>query len=178
MDVNLLFGSGFKQAGSPLMEMKLIFSLIETGALPASFLGITNLSFLFYPPRCKSKVIGTEVFIDSAASNVWPLEYREAKSERLTAILREKGRKAVEMEILFDYFSGLMQGGSRFPKAIEAAEKNGAITDHREQYDKCRIDPVYREQFLNTLHAYLSGRISPVPSAETQPEHATQQQLF
>ena len=57
MDVNLLFGSGFKQAGSPLMEMKLIFSLIETGALPASFLGITNLSFLFYsPPRCKSKV--------------------------------------------------------------------------------------------------------------------------
>lgn len=39
------------------MEMKLIFSLIETGALPASFLGITNLSFLFYsPPRCKSKV--------------------------------------------------------------------------------------------------------------------------
>ena len=40
------------------MEMKLIFSLIETGALPASFLGITNLSFLFYsPPRCKSKVI-------------------------------------------------------------------------------------------------------------------------
>jgi len=39
--------------------------------------------------------------------------------------LREKGRKAVEMEILFDYFSGLMQGGSRFPKAIEAAEKNG-----------------------------------------------------
>ena len=50
MDVNLLFGPGFKQAGSPLMEMKLIFSLIETGALPASFLGITNLSFLFYPP--------------------------------------------------------------------------------------------------------------------------------
>ena len=110
-------------------------------------------------------IIGTEVFIDSAASNVWPLEYREAKSERLTAILREKGRKAVEMEILFDYFSGMMQGGSRFPKAIEAAEKDGAITDHREQYDKCRIDPVYREQFLNTLHAYLSGRISPVPSA-------------
>ena len=103
-------------------------------------------------------IIGTEVFIDSATSNVWPLEYREAKSERLTAILREKGR--------------------RFPKAIEAAEKDGAITDHREQYDKCRIDPVYREQFLNTLHAYLSGRISPVPSAETQPEHATQQQLF
>ena len=68
-------------------------------------------------------IIGTEVFIDSAASNVWPLEYREAKSERLTAILREKGRKAVEMEILFDYFSGMMQGGSRFPKAIEAAEK-------------------------------------------------------
>lgn len=123
-------------------------------------------------------IIGTEVFIDSAASNVWPLEYREAKSERLTAILREKGRKAVEMEILFDYFSGMMQGGSRFPKAIEAAEKDGAITDHREQYDKCRIDPVYREQFLNTLHAYLSGRISPVPSAETQLEHATQQQLF
>ena len=106
------------------------------------------------------------------------MEYREAKSERLTAILREKGRKAVEMEILFDYFSGMMQGGSRFPKAIEAAEKDGAITDHREQYDKCRIDPVYREQFLNTLHAYLSGRISPVPSAETQLEHATQQQLF
>ena len=123
-------------------------------------------------------LIGTEVCIDSAASNVWPLEYREAKSERLTAILREKGRKAVEMEILFDYFSGMMQGGSRFPKAIEAAEKDGAITDHREQYDKCRIDPVYREQFLNTLHAYLSGRISPVPSAETQLEHATQQQLF
>ena len=92
--------------------------------------------------------------------------------------MREKGRKAVEMEILFDYFSGMMQGGSRFPKAIEAAEKDGAITDHRKQYDKCRIDPVYREQFLNTLHAYLSGRISPVPSAETQPEHATQQQLF
>ena len=126
----------------------------------------------------RNSIIGTEVFIDSATSNVWPLEYREAKSERLTAILREKGRKAVEMEILFDYFSGMMQGGSRFPKAIEAAEKDGAITDHREQYDKCRIDPVYREQFLNTLHAYLSGRISPVPSAETQPEHATQQQLF
>ena len=123
-------------------------------------------------------IIGTEVFIDSAASNVWPLEYREAKSERLTAILREKGRKAVEMEILFDYFSGMMQGGSRFPKAIEAAEKNGAIYNHWKQYKRCCDDPAYREQFLNTLHAYLSGCITPAPSAETKPEHATQQQLF
>ena len=123
-------------------------------------------------------IIGTEVFIDSAASNVWPLEYREAKAERLPANLLENAGKFAESEVFSVYLSGMMQGGSRFPKAIEAAEKDGAITDHREQYDKCRIDPVYREQFLNTLHAYLSGRISPVPSAETQLEHATQQQLF
>ena len=86
------------------------------------FLASQIYPFYFTPPRCKSKVIGTEVFIDSAAEVTFGLlEYREAKSERLTAILREKGRKAVEMEILFDYFSGMMQGED-FPKAIEAAE--------------------------------------------------------
>lgn len=62
-------------------------------------------------------IIGTEVFIDSAASNVWPLEYREAKSERLTAILREKGRKAVEMEILFDYFFRVDAGRQQIPES-------------------------------------------------------------
>ena len=50
------------------MEMKLIFSLIETGALPASFLGITNLSFLLYPPRCKFKV--SRMFYESVFNKI------------------------------------------------------------------------------------------------------------
>ena len=48
MDVNLLSGSGFKQAGSPLMAMNLANFLILTGSLSAFFLCFTNLSFLFY----------------------------------------------------------------------------------------------------------------------------------
>ncbi|RGR97969.1 hypothetical protein DWY20_05335 [Phocaeicola coprocola] len=48
MDVNLLSGSGFKQAGSPLMKMELVLSVLIAGSLPAFFLCFTNLSFLFY----------------------------------------------------------------------------------------------------------------------------------
>jgi len=48
MDVNLLSGSGFKQAGSPLMNMELVLSVLFSGSLPAFFLCFTNLSFLFY----------------------------------------------------------------------------------------------------------------------------------
>lgn len=94
MDVNLLFGSGFKQAGSPLMEMKLIFSLIETGALPASFLGITNLSFLFYsPPRCKSKVIITFAVFR---------HYQEyfSKQKRIGRVLQFIGTRTLDIYLL------------------------------------------------------------------------------
>lgn len=77
----------------------------QAGAVSRINLKFTTMS---YEKVKRISIIGTEVFIDSAASNVWPLEYRETKSERLTAILRKKGRKAVEMEILFDYFSGMM----------------------------------------------------------------------
>jgi hypothetical protein len=48
MDVNLLSGSRFKQAGSPLMNMELGISVSFPGSLPAFFLCFTNLSFLFY----------------------------------------------------------------------------------------------------------------------------------
>lgn len=124
------------------------------------------------------RITKTEVMINSAMNNIRPLFYETWEAKGLTEILLTKGRKAVEMELLFTYFTGDYQGRSKYANAIAAAEADGAIYNHWKQYKRCCDDPAYREQFLNTLHAYLSGRITSSPSAETKPEHATQQQFF
>lgn len=124
------------------------------------------------------RITETEVIINSAMNNIRPLFYETWKAERLTGILQTQGRKAVEMELLFNYFTGDFQGRSKYANAIAAAKANGDIADCHEEYVKCCDDPVYRAQFLQKLHSYLSHRIAATTPTETKPIRVTQQQLF
>lgn len=118
------------------------------------------------------RITETEVFIYGADSNIRPLNYHTWKAERLTGILQTQGRKAVEMELLFSYFTGDFQGRSKSAKA------NGDIADCHEVYLKCCDDPVYRAQFLQKLHSYLSHRIAATKPTKVKPIQVAQQQLF
>lgn len=124
------------------------------------------------------RITETEVIINSAVNNIRPLFYETWKAERLTGILQTQGRKAVEMELLFNYFTGDFQGRSKYANAVAAAKANGDIADCHEEYVKCCDDPVYRAQFLQKLHSYLSHRIAATTPTETKPIRVTQQQLF
>jgi hypothetical protein len=53
-----------------------------------------------------------KVFINCASNNVRPLHYTRENYPYFTKILKEKGRKEVEIELLKAYESGSLQGGN------------------------------------------------------------------
>ena len=121
-------------------------------------------------------IIRDKIMITSAPSNEWPLQYREWEAKRLSLILQTEGVRAVEKEILFNYFSGTMQGGRRFTAAIRLAEKAGIITDHYGQYLRCCENETYRDQFLQLLYNFLPSQDSQYTVSNRTNE--IQQQLF
>lgn len=122
-------------------------------------------------------VIDNKVFIESAASDEWPQRYREWEAKRLTELWNTEGRRAVEKELLFCFFSGWMQGNNNFSAAIKIAEEARIITDRIGQYLKCCEDMAYRTQLLKLLHSYLDYNNKTLLSSEKQ-EQARQLQLF
>ena len=71
-----------------------------------------------------------KVIINSAESNVRPRSYVKYEYEELSKILQEKGREAVDVEILKRYENGDFQGGkNKYTKALE-------ILRHLEEYKK------------------------------------------
>lgn len=123
-------------------------------------------------------VIDNKVFIESAASDEWPLRYREWEAEGLTELWNTEGRRAVEKELLFSFLSGWMQGNNNFSAAIKSAEEALIITDRIGQYLKCCEDMVYRTQLLQLLHSYLDWHNNKTLISSEKREQATQLQLF
>lgn len=50
------------------------------------------------------------VLIHSASNNIFPKNYIKEISPYFTDILKNKGKKEVEKEILYQYFGGMMEG--------------------------------------------------------------------
>ncbi len=123
-------------------------------------------------------VIDNKVIIESAASDEWPQRFREWEAERLTELWNTQGRRAVEMELLFNFFSGWMQGNNNFTSAIKAAEEARIITDHHGQYLQCCENRVYRTQLLQLLHSYLDWHNYKTLLTTVKQEQVVQQQLF
>lgn len=123
-------------------------------------------------------VKGNKVFIESAASDEWPQRYREWEAEGLTELWNTEGRRAVEKELLFSFFSGWMQGNNNFSAAIKSAEEALIITDRIGQYLKCCEDMIYRTQLLQLLHSYLDWHNNKTLISSEKWEQATQLQLF
>ena len=123
------------------------------------------------------RITDDSVFITSAENNIRPLYYTTDEFTRLSELLREKGRKAVEMELIYYFFCGSFQGRNKYVNAIKAAEAAGEIPDHYQQYLKCGDDPIYREQFLQKLHSYLFRRKTKTAPLQVQLK-PQQQTLF
>ena len=123
-------------------------------------------------------VIDNKVIIESAASDEWPQRFREWEAERLTELWNTKGRRAVEMELLFNFFAGWIQGNNNFTAAIKTAEEARIITDHHGQYLKCCENHVYRTQLLQLLHSYLDWHNHKTLLTTVKQEQVVQQQLF
>lgn len=122
-------------------------------------------------------VTDNKVFIESAAINEWPQRFREWEAEHLTELWNTAGRQAVEMELLFSFFSGWMRGNNNFTAAIKAAEEARIVTDRHDQYLRCCEDRVYRTQLLQLLHFYLDWHNHKTITYHIKPE-TVQQQLF
>lgn len=60
----------------------------------------------------KIEIENGRVFITSAESNVYPLTYYREKCKSLTKLFNEKGKEALEIEILKEYENGNFQAGS------------------------------------------------------------------
>lgn len=61
-----------------------------------------------------------KVFITGCSNNVFPHDYERYESNYLTETLKEKGRKAVELELLKGYESGTLQkGNNKYTKALK-----------------------------------------------------------
>jgi len=62
----------------------------------------------------------SNVFITSACNNVRPLSYSKWECESLSDILKGKGKRAVEIEILKEFEEGNFQGGgSKWENALD-----------------------------------------------------------
>jgi hypothetical protein len=68
----------------------------------------------------KIEIADGKVFITSAESNTYPREYRREEWGALSRCLREKGMPALEKQILFDYWTGMLKGYSNKYKKAEA----------------------------------------------------------
>lgn len=66
-----------------------------------------------------------EVFITSASNNVTPRHYTRHKANNLTRLLNEKGKRALEIELLKAYESGSFQQGTENKYSRAAAVLRG-----------------------------------------------------
>ncbi len=68
----------------------------------------------------KIEIVGDKVFVTSACNNVIPRTPRREESTYLSKILKEKGRQALDIDILKAYESGEFQGGqNKYTRALE-----------------------------------------------------------
>lgn len=100
-------------------------------------------------------IVADRVIIRSTGRDDEPGEWREWEAERLTEIYRQQGLKAVEKEILYNFFSGDFIGGERFPLAVHLAKQAELITDCAAIWAKCRADEAYKDRFTEILYGYL-----------------------
>lgn len=102
------------------------------------------------------RITADKVFITSASNNVWPRDYTEWESPRLSQILNEQGREAVDKEILFSYFEGAMQSvvNDRYQRTINRINMD-LTEDHHEVWKNCGKDDDYRSAFLQRLYDNL-----------------------
>ncbi len=101
----------------------------------------------------KIRITTDKVFITSCSNNVWPQNYEEGESIRLSRILIEQGCEAVEKEILFSYFEGTMQSvvNDRYQRAVNRV-KAELTEDTYKIWKKCGKDADYRSAFLQRLY--------------------------
>lgn len=125
----------------------------------------------------KIEITDNGIFLTSAESNIHPLYYTREELKPLSELLRTKGRKAVEMELLFHFFTGDFKGRNKYSNAIARAEIDGTIYDHYKQFLLCD-DPSFRNNFLQILHSYLSRRIVTTPQKTAKTKPIMEQVLF
>jgi len=100
-----------------------------------------------------------EVYITSACSNVYPRSFQKYEETYFTKILQEKGKEAVETEILRAYEEGGFQGGNnKYVRALKVLRKfpEYANFDWRESNTKDnRETPAFNEILLRALNTRL-----------------------
>lgn len=104
----------------------------------------------------KIRITADKVFITSCSNNVWPQDYEEWESPRLSDILNKQGREAAEKEILFSYFDGMMKSvvNDRYQRAVNRFEYN-LEGDHNELWKRCRQDAEFDKAFKQRIYDAL-----------------------
>ena len=108
--------------------------------------------------RFTSRMITASV-IRHAANNIEPQDFRREEYETLTETLRTEGRKRLEDEIIYRYFTSVWQGAGRYTRTIEQAIVQQRLDIHAVN-KRCREEVGFRARVLRQLIKYLDNRTS------------------
>lgn len=113
------------------------------------------------------KIEDNKVFINSASNNVWPRDYEYRECGFFSKILTEQGQEALDIELLREYESGNLQGGTnKYTRALKVLrnvlEEEYKLFDWRignhEEYVKAeerRKTPEFKELLKKALNTKM-----------------------